>query len=92
VTATALVGGRQPVGAAPRQASAPLDERVAAIVKSSHREVEQAREVRAEELIERALVAGSHALNDLNVIHIEIRACVGYRQFRHRTGCRASCL
>ena len=34
VAATALVGGRQLVGAAPRQANAPLDERVAAIVKS----------------------------------------------------------
>lgn len=34
VTATALVGGRQLVGAAPPQANAPLDERVAAIVKS----------------------------------------------------------
>jgi hypothetical protein len=54
--------------------------------------VEQAREVRAEELIERALVAGSHALNERNVIHIKIRACVAYRQFGRRTGCRASCL
>jgi len=34
VAATALVGERQLVGAAPRQANAPLDERVAAIVKS----------------------------------------------------------
>lgn len=34
VTATALVGGRQLVGEAPPQANAPLDERVAAIVKS----------------------------------------------------------
>lgn len=34
VTATALVGRRQLVGAAPPQANAPLDERVAAIVKS----------------------------------------------------------
>ena len=41
------------------------------IAKSSHREAEQAREVRAEELIERALVAGSHALNELSVIHID---------------------
>ena len=62
------------------------------IAKSSHREAEQAREVRAEELIERALVAGSHALNELNVIHIKIGARVAYRQFRRRTGCRASCL
>ena len=39
---------------------------------------EQARKVRAEELIERALVAGSHALNELSVIHTRIRACVAY--------------
>lgn len=34
VAATALVGGRQLVGAAPPQANAPLDERGAAVVKS----------------------------------------------------------
>jgi D-alanyl-D-alanine carboxypeptidase len=34
VTAAALVGGHQLVGAAPPQANAPLDERVAAIVNS----------------------------------------------------------
>ena len=52
------------------------------IAKSSPREAEQARDVRAEELIERALVAGSHALNELNVTHIKIRASVAYREFR----------
>jgi hypothetical protein len=34
VTATTLVGRHQLVGAAPRQDNAPLDERVAAIVRS----------------------------------------------------------
>src|SRR5678815_5717357 len=49
------------------------------IAKSSHREAEQAREVRAEELIERTLIARAHALNELNVIHIEVGGCVAYR-------------
>ena len=45
------------------------------IAESSHGEAEQAREIRVEELVERALVAGSHALNELGVIHtFEVRS------------------
>src|SRR6476620_5372353 len=40
------------------------------IAKSTQREVEEAREVGAEELVERALVAGSHALSELDVSHV----------------------
>jgi hypothetical protein len=58
-------------------------------VQSSHGEAEQAREVRSEELIERALVAGSHALDELGVIHIRIRPRVAYFRFVRRRGCLA---
>ncbi len=39
------------------------------IAEPSHGEAEQARKIPVEEHVERALVAGSHALNELGVIH-----------------------
>src|SRR4029434_5653549 len=47
------------------------------VAKSPHGEAEQAWKVRTEKLIKRALVARSHALNELNVVHT-------------RNGCRCS--
>ena len=61
------------------------------VAKPPRREVKQAREVGAEELVERALVAGSHALDELKVIHVRIRACVAYSQFPSPDRLRASC-
>src|SRR6185503_3732870 len=40
------------------------------VAKPPNREAEQARKERIEEFIERVFVAGSHALNELGVIHI----------------------